>query len=172
MTQTEALKLALEALTCCRDMVGHPDNLEYIDQKITTIKEALAQPEPVKISHKHEWFRTGEMKIGQMRCISCGTWGQEETPQPEQEPVALKVYRGELCYKSQEDDQSFGMWCPVTQDLPFPEGTKFYTTPPQRKPLTDEEIAEFAERMEASDPTDSFWRDLARAIEAAHGIKE
>ena len=42
----------------------------------------------------------------------------------------------------------------------------------QRKPLTDEEISEYAERMEASDPTDSFWREFARAIEAAHGIKE
>jgi len=39
------------------------------------------EPEPVKIAHKHEWFRTGEMKVGQMRCISCGTWGQEEMPQ-------------------------------------------------------------------------------------------
>ena len=37
--------------------------------------------EPVKISHKHEWFRTGEMKVGQIRCITCGTWGQEEIPQ-------------------------------------------------------------------------------------------
>ena len=44
--------------------------------------------------------------------------------------------------------------------------------PPQRKPLTDDEIAEVAERMEASDPTDSFWRDFARSVEAAHGIKE
>ena len=43
---------------------------------------------------------------------------------------------------------------------------------PQRKPLTDEEISEYAERMEASDPTDSFWREFARAIEAAHNIKE
>lgn len=41
----------------------------------------MTQPEPVKIAHKHEWFRTGEMKVGQMRCISCGTWGQEEMPQ-------------------------------------------------------------------------------------------
>jgi len=49
--------------------------------------------------------------------------------QEQGEPVALKVYRGELCYKSQADDQSFGMWCPVTQDFPFPEGTKFYATP-------------------------------------------
>jgi hypothetical protein len=31
--------------------------------------------------------------------------------------------------------------------------------------LTDEEIAECAERMEASDPTDSFWREFAQAIE-------
>ena len=58
---------------------------------------------------------------------------------------ALMIYRGELCYKSQEYDQSFGMWCPVTQDLPFPEGTKFYTTPPQRTwvGLTAKEKHEF-----------------------------
>ena len=53
----------------------------------------------------------------------------------------------------------------------LPIGTKLYTTPQQRKPLTDDEIAEVAERMEASDPTDSFWRDFARSVEAAHGIK-
>ena len=94
MTQ-EVLILALEALersvATCFDQYAHqqvmsqPDH--FMNQALTAIKEALAQPEPVKISHKHEWFRTGEMKIGQMRCISCGTWGQEETPQPEQEPV-------------------------------------------------------------------------------------
>jgi hypothetical protein len=42
----------------------------------------------------------------------------------------------------------------------------------QRKPLTLDEIAEVAERMEATDAASSFWRDFARAIEAAHGIKE
>ena len=49
-----------------------------------------------------------------------------------QEPVAFQVIRGELCYKSQDDDQSYGMWCPVTPhtDLPFVDGTEFYTTPP------------------------------------------
>ena len=43
-----------------------------------------------------------------------------------------------------------------------------FATPPQRQwvGLTDEEIAECAERMEASDPTDSFWREFARAFEA------
>jgi hypothetical protein len=39
------------------------------------------EQEPVKIAHRHEWFRTSEMKVGQMRCISCGTWGHEEMPQ-------------------------------------------------------------------------------------------
>lgn len=32
---------------------------------------------PIPVNHRHEWFRTGEMKPGQMRCISCGKWGQE-----------------------------------------------------------------------------------------------
>ena len=76
MTKDEALKLALEVL----EYPG-PSWLEARQPAITAIKEALLQPEPVKIAHKHEWFRTGEMKIGQMRCISCGIWGQEETPQ-------------------------------------------------------------------------------------------
>ena len=43
-----------------------------------------------------------------------------------------------------------------------------YTTPPQRiwVGLTDEEIADCAEKMEASDPTDSFWREFFRGLEA------
>ena len=111
MTKDEALKLALEALEnnkqmhyycentwyscpqheegCANDSVGDECNCgadkanAEIDKVITAIKEALAQPEqePVKVLHKHEWFRTNEMKVGQMRCISCGVWGQEETPQ-------------------------------------------------------------------------------------------
>ena len=103
MTKDQALKLALEALQHEAD-TGNDDAYKL---ERDAIKEALAQPEhgwtperiagmarlkeaqdkklaqlePVKIAHKHEWFRTGEMKVGQMRCISCGTWGQEEIPQ-------------------------------------------------------------------------------------------
>jgi hypothetical protein len=75
MTKDEALRLALEALQ--NPWKAGPNG---VADAIIAIKEALAQPEPVKIAHKHEWFRTGEMKVGQMRCISCGTWGQEEMP--------------------------------------------------------------------------------------------
>ena len=47
-------------------------------------------------------------------------------------------------------------------------GTPLYTHPPaaQRKPLTDEQLNEIADRNY------SHWVEFARAIEAAHGIKE
>lgn len=45
-----------------------------------------------------------------------------------------------------------------------------YTTPPQRKPLSDEEIATIAKEHIAVG-TRSF-KEFARRIEAAHGIKE
>jgi hypothetical protein len=44
-----------------------------------------------------------------------------------------------------------------------------YTTPPQRKPLTDEQIK--AIRVACGDPL-AIHIEFARAIEAAHGIKE
>jgi len=72
MTKDEALQMCIEYIETNSHERRHVR---------WAIKDALAQPEPVKIAHKHEWFRTGEMKVGQMRCISCGTWGQEEMPQ-------------------------------------------------------------------------------------------
>jgi len=34
------------------------------------------------LKHKHQWFRTGAMEPGEIRCINCGAWGKEETPLP------------------------------------------------------------------------------------------
>ena len=88
---------------------------------------------------------------------------KEALAQPEQEPVAY------LC-ENATGHKYFRWKKPSSVYKPIP----LYTTPPQRTwvGLTDEEIADCAEKMEASDPTDSFWREFARAIEAAHGIKE
>ena len=49
------------------------------------------------------------------------------------EPVAFQIVKGELCYKSKADDQSFGMRCPVNYDTEheYPEGTKFYAKEPK-----------------------------------------
>ena len=87
MTKDEALKLALEALETelAVDMTNGAEvgeAAEKMCEAITAIKAALeAKDGPVKVAHRHEWFRTGEMKVGQMRCISCGTWAEEEMPQ-------------------------------------------------------------------------------------------
>jgi len=45
---------------------------------------------------------------------------------------ALKVIHGEICYQSTDDDQCYGMWCPVAYDTAhgFAEGTRFIVLPP------------------------------------------
>ena len=50
------------------------------------------------------------------------------------------------------------------------KGKPLYTTPPQRKPLTEWQITEIYTKWESTKGTS--WADLIRAIEAAHGIKE
>ena len=98
---------------------------------------------------------------------------KEALAQPEQEPVAQwqKRHPDETDGLWQDTDAADATWWAAQKTNHGWEVREVYTTPPQRKPLTDYQIAEFAERMEASDPTDSFWREFARAIEAAHGIK-
>jgi hypothetical protein len=83
---------------------------------------------------------------------------KEALAQPEQEPMAWMndSTPSGIFARHMEGAKNFGCTIPL------------YTTPPQRTwvGLTDEEIADCAEKMEASDPTDSFWREFFRGIEA------
>jgi hypothetical protein len=87
--------------------------------------------------------------------------------QPEQEPVAhckVRPLRGDESFPKVEID-----W--VNQPVPGP----LFTTPPQRKPLTNGEIytayiTATNQTLRAQDERLAFV--FARAIEAAHGIKE
>ena len=76
-------------------------------------------------------------------CFKLEAIAREALAQPVQEPVAWEQFHEHMA-------------------------GSFYTHPPQRTwvGLTDEEIADCAEKMEASDPTDSFWREFFRGIEA------
>ena len=78
--------------------------------------------------------------------------------QAKQEPAAWMVYT--------QDGQSVYVTDNPTDIQKGQRALPLYTSPPQRQPLTDEEIAEVAERMEATDAASSFWREFARAIEA------
>ena len=81
--------------------------------------------------------------------------------QPEQEPVAWLNEEKKIIYwhNTHETDDYHG----------FKRTTPLYTTPPQRKPLTDEEIQTIAKEHIAVG-TRSF-EEFVRRIEAAHGIK-
>ena len=91
--------------------------------------------------------------------------------QPEQEPVAY-------CWKSLSTGDLFDFVenkngdALKEQDEDFPSSNLvlLYTTPPQRKPLTDEEILTVA--RDHYNPHQRPEISFARAIEAAHGIKE
>ena len=127
--QTEALKLALEAL----EWINRVSAMDYEYQQkaresLNAIYEALA-----------------------------------DQPAQQQEPVG-EAY---LCDKCQTPFDG-AYYCP---ECGHNTATKepVYTSPPaQRKPLTDEEIYD----MYNEPRSDAEMLEFARAIEAAHGIKE
>ena len=91
----------------------------------------------------------------------------EPEQEPEQEPVA---YYFDICYDGKGKREQF-----ASIDFIAPPGVTviskqpLYTAPPQRKPLTDEEIKELWVEYRAALPR---YLCFARAVEAAHGIKE
>ena len=92
---------------------------------------------------------------------------KEALAQPEQEPVAwvstteLLVMRGNALGGAKDWRINLGF---VKQD----GDVGLYTTPPQRKPLSEEEIGAILEDVNAYG---TRLYTFARAIEAAHGIK-
>ena len=97
-------------------------------------------------------------------CAEAITAIKEALAQPEQEPVTWR-------YKIVD---VFGRpaWTLKTpkSDTRVLESQPLYTTPPQRKPLTDEEIILIVAECAASHQHTDI--HFARAIERAHGIKE
>ena len=143
--QTEALKLALDYI------VATNKSSEFwlipasnLNKTVTAIKEALAQPEQEPVA----WLHT---KI-------------EGVAVPHR-PADLDKHpdRWEALYKTPSP-------CPTCEALArtvMLDQTSYDTTPPQRKPLTDEQIME----MYNEPRSDAEMIAFARAIEAAHGIK-
>ena len=85
--------------------------------------------------------------------------------EPEQEPVAYVTgtYSGHFTV------------APINPALVLTTGMALYTHPPQRKPLTDEEIDRITDQQWAQNnhkPIYAAHRAYARAIEQAHGIGE
>ena len=97
-------------------------------------------------------------------------------PAPVQKPVAWKV-------TYQDGSQEVVYQNPSNLHADYSDIPKsiipFYTTPPaaqpakqERKPLTEEQIDEAWRSCDYTVPWEQHRIDIARAIEAAHGIKE
>ena len=115
---------------------------------------------PTKSKHKPN---CALLKIPSRDC-DCGA-------EPVQEPVAW-MYTG-----IKQDGTTHGphlVWRPEYMDAMSADrgakATPLYTAPPQRKPLSDLAIADIYTKWDAT-PGVSM-ADFARAVEAAHGIKE
>ena len=240
-TQTEALKMALEALENTSPLGFNMESDKRFYAAITAIKEALAQPEQEpafwysaqedefmthKIRKEHERLNSYTHKVGKFdlplythpsvptaqpdctrshpheemskecelrteiaRLTNClkranaqaehleREWylrGDEierltaQLKEPEQKPVAwIKEGWGPDCgpYIEFYRDDEMG-WRDRKEWMPL------YTTPPKRKPLTDEQIVDTWADCPADHDDTINVLTLARAIEAAHGIKE
>ena len=104
-------------------------------------------------------------------------WAKKALAQPEQEPVAWQVMvENEAITEFSIKDMAHD-WC-AHQKLSGSSYTYWirplYTTPPQRKPLMLEQLFKLWEEDTSCDMPDTFkqFKHTARAIEAAHGIKE
>jgi hypothetical protein len=181
----QALELALEALQFALH-VGFPESSESQIKKgekayqqhraaITAIKEALAQPEEEKLHPVHigvDVTKEGTAVTAFYRkpdAVMEMFYSQfHPLAQPEQEPVAKL---DDLEQEIYENTRQF-----VSRDVMEWMLKRYYTTPPQRKPLTDVQVRDITKRyaLSLAFPYDSKTTPemFARAIEAAHGIKE
>lgn len=177
-TDRKLMQQALEAL----EQVAEYFNADSTEAKtIIALRKRLVQPDPSAYWH-NEFLKhntTSEQPAQQpepCQCpecqvtphaSDCAVHNEPAYPkgacncraQPEQEPVAWMHPDGRIWTFGRGFDKS-------TFTIPL------YTTPPQRKPLTDEDIVKIT-----SDPClyirgGDYRIDIARAIEAAHGIKE
>ena len=88
---------------------------------------------------------------------------REVLAQPEQDPVATVESVATVVSESGNQEVTMSWW----HEPALPVGTKLYTTPPQRKPLTDEQWQVIADTLDCL-----ITRKQKDAIEAVIGIKE
>jgi hypothetical protein len=185
MTEREALKLALEALES-KYIVNWGARHVQQDQAITAIREALAQPE-----HSPD---CALLKIPSKDC-DC----QDQQEPVAWETFALKFANGKgLSYEKPKNLPKYLACRPlIYQPAPTSDTSKKRVDEtakhqhekepvidksaavriatalgwePKRKPLTDEDLETMAEKYVTNCYFDTL--KYARAIEAAHGIKE
>jgi hypothetical protein len=178
----EAMKQALEALEL---WLNHKLDEDTAWQAHTSIRQAITEAEKQEQGEPVAWRFTGiaglkrfiSQKMYEAQTPATKKWYEPfkcancTTPQPKQEqgePVAIHQYRNPHC-----SDWYDGI--PDHHDGHGPyEVRTLYTTPQQRKPLTDAEIDLMTDHIYyRGKPVDRDYRiGIFRQAEAAHHIKE
>ena len=191
--QIDALKLALEHI--------EGNYTVSAKVAITAIKEALAQPSQEFIQHNveqpYEWsdWVCPDPKGYLMKCCDCGLVHEAEfglvryKSETEREycdfvddPNLQAVFRMRRSEQwSPEDTAHRAGGLPMAQPeqreptnsaMVLPVNMALYAHPQPRKPLTDEEIADILPDDDTPMSLGEAFVKFARAIEAAHNIKE
>ena len=164
----QAAQLALEALEQCG--IDPYSSYTFEHAARTALRAALAQPAPEPVA----WTLTETLNKRVTR-TNCYLWFSN--PQnsawtalytaPPQQPAPEPV--GEVEQIEADDDGQEFAWIKLHHSVKL--GDRFYTAPPQRKPLTQEEaVALWADKSDG--PSNGEIVSYCRAIEQAHGIKE
>ena len=176
--KTEALKLALEYLRDNQHYIADNERHAYVMEYNAFVErlEALAE-QPAQPQCPHDFLMGDDEPGHDSVCMQCGAAVPNDEPAQQQEPMAWYDEEYNCAYTAAELDGG-------TSDGLLP----IYTSPAS-KPwvvLTDEQILSLVPGLQdcLCDPWDynnsgdyyaSIPKDmirLARAIEAAHGIKE
>lgn len=148
-------------------------------QAVAALRAALAQQTlnaPEECEHKADgWYAVqrvaGVTRVWPMTEAQALRAALAQQAEPV-EPVATVAAR-------QYDDGTYAGnaldWAGRNCEDDFPVGTKLYTSPPQRKPLTEKDLRKLADKhlfyqLESYEASGVF--ALSRAVERAHGIKE
>ena len=124
----------------------------------------MKNPDP---NPEDEAFEELALKQGHWQHTSGWRKKQIQVAQPEHEPVA---WMWDVNIGGGYTTRDVGLY---QTSIPFAKHTPLYTHPPQRKPLTYEQIFACENSVPDEVVSDRDWCiHFARAIEAAHGIKE
>ena len=171
----------VESLLAFAKLVADKALAEHAMQEVQRLGQEIEQEPKIKTTDPFESSRVADYNRGWNDCL----FASGIVKQPEQEPkIGCVNHDCDQCKAQRTEQEPVGVvHHKLTSTLgadyeqvavfvrPVEQGTKLYTSPPQRKPLTGAQISAIGSKI-----FPSTWNirhlEFARAIEAAHGIKE